>query len=521
MSVKKNSRLYNSILNVGTTAIVTVFSMVLSMLVRAFLNRTLGTQYVGVNGVLSSIISSLSIADLGVDSVFVYLLYKPLAEKDSDEISKLMILFKHVYVWIGSIFMILGIACMPFLKYLVGHEAMKIPHIYLVFILFLLNTGLSYFFAAFRIILNADQKYYIIARITFIVSCTTNMIQILCLLIVDSFIVYVSLMLLNTIVINVIIGIISIKRYKLKKIANKKFKDIKFKNDNTISTLIHNTIGGISNKLGVIFVNSSDNILLANFETLKIVGMYSNYLLVTNGITSLLSKAIASITATIGNLGVESDETKNLSVFIRLNFLINTLVIFTVIPLSLFFGVFVDIWIGRAGVLSEFATILIVINCLLTVIRYPALTFIDAFGLQWIQRWKSIIESLVNIAVSLILLLFSKLGLIGVLLGTLASNIFVVNWYEPYLVLKKVCGKRYKRYLNEIFPQMLIFVGTLVYAMIILKSNIIDYDFGMSLKIILSSEVFLVLIYVVVFRKNKYVSFIIRTIRNVFQRRNG
>ena len=239
------------------------------------------------------------------------------------------------------------------------------------------------------------------------------------------------------------------------------------------------------------------------------------------GITSLLSKAIASITATIGNLGVESDETKNLSVFIRLNFLINTLVIFTVIPLSLFFGVFVDIWIGRAGVLSEFATILIVINCLLTVIRYPALTFIDAFGLQWIQRWKSIIESLVNIAVSLILLLFFKLGLIGVLLGTLASNIFVVNWYEPYLVLKKVCGKRYKRYLNEIFPQMLIFVGTLVYAMIILKSNIIDYDFGMSLKIILSSEVFLVLIYVVVFRKNKYVSFIIRTIRNVFQRRNG
>lgn len=518
MSVKKNSRLYNSILNVGTTVIVTVFSMLLSMLVRAFLNRTLGTQYVGVNGVLSSIISSLSIADLGVDSVFVYLLYKPLAEKDSDEISKLMILFKHVYVWIGSIFMILGIACMPFLKYLVGHEAMKIPHIYLVYVLFLLNTGLSYFFAAFRIILNADQKYYIIARITFIVSFTTNIIQIICLLTVNNFIIYVILMLSNTILINIIIGMVSIKRYKIKTVSNKKIREIKFKNDKTISTLIHNTIGGISNKLGIIVVNSSDNILLANFETLKIVGMYSNYLLVTNGITSLLLKAIASITATIGNLGVESDETKNLSVFIRLNFLINTLVIFTVIPLSLFFGVFVNIWIGREGILSEFATILIVTNCLLTIIRYPSLTFIDAFGLQWIQRWKSVIESIVNIVVSLTLLYFFKLGLIGVLLGTLVSNIFVVNWYEPYLVLKEVCGKRYKEYLTEIVPQLLIFVGALVYAMIILKSNIIEYDFGTSLKIILSSEAFLVLIYVAIFHKNKDVSFFVRTIRKVLQR---
>lgn len=56
--------------------------------------------------------------------------------------------------------------------------------------------------------------------------------------------------------------------------------------------------------------------MLANFETLRIVGMYSNYLMITNGVSSLLSKMIASVTAIVGNLGSEGNEEKNLTTFV-------------------------------------------------------------------------------------------------------------------------------------------------------------------------------------------------------------
>lgn len=86
--------------------------------------------------------------------------------------------------------------------------------------------------------------------------------------------------------------------------------------------------------------------MLANFETLRIVGMYSNYLMITNGVSSLLSKMIASVTASVGNLGSEGNEGKNLTTFVKLTTIINFLVIMAVIPMSLFFGTFINIWVG-------------------------------------------------------------------------------------------------------------------------------------------------------------------------------
>lgn len=515
----KNSRLYNSILNVGTTAMATLFTMLLSIVVRAFLNRNLGTNYVGLTGILTSVITSLSITDLGIDSVFIYLLYKPMADRNTDEIGKLMVLFKRVYMWIGTFFLLLGVICVPFLKYLVGAQAMRIPNIHLIFFLYLLNTGISYFFAAYRVILNADQKYYIIARITFLTTFVTNFLQIIGLLLIKSFVLYVTLLLLSTIATNLIIGSVSIKRYGLRKLPRERINNIKFENDETIPTLIHNTIGGISNKLGVIFVNSSDNIMLANFETLRIVGMYSNYLMITNGVSSLLSKMIASVTASVGNLGSEGNKGKNLTTFVKLTTIINFLVIMAVIPMSLFFGTFINIWVGGKNILPVVPTILITLNCLLAVIRYPALTFIDAFGLQWIQRWKSIVESAVNVGVALILLIVFKMGLNGVLLGTLCSNLLVVNWYEPFLVLREVCGRRYRQYLAEVIPAFALFIGAVLFSLVVLMSGVIGISLWRSLVVIVISEAILLTIVYFVFRNSLGMELITSIFGRFFKRR--
>ena len=494
--MSNSSRLNNSIRNAITTGGVYILTMILTMIVRSFLNKTLGPNFVGLNGVLTSVISSLAITDLGIDSVFIFLLYKPIYDNDIYEVEQLMDMFKKLYLLIGFTFIFIGMLGNFILRSLIGVEAMRVPHIRLIYFLFVLNTGLSYFFAAYRVILNADQKYYIISKVTFLVTIISNAMQIWCLISFKNFIVYSCIMLISTFTINLFLAKVSIsiyEKYNLNYSLLPRIKKHQFKNKNTISILIKNTIGGVSNKIGGIIVYASDNILLANFENLKIVGMYSNYLLISQGITSLLSKIVSSVTASVGNLGAEGNREKNLKVYLEFSFFINVMVSYILVTLLIWLSYFIKLWMGKWSVLPELSVILIILNCLLQIIRYPSLTFIDAFGLQWIQKWKSIIESLVNISVSLFLLYKFHLGLVGVLLGTLSSNLLVVNWYEPYIVLKEICDRKFRRYIF----QNLVFV--LVWGLMFIFLGIFQDKINSTLLCTLLSTVLLYLLLTVFF----------------------
>ena len=106
-----------------------------------FINRTLfirvlGEQYLGINGLYSNILSVLSLADLGVNSVLMFFLYEPLAHKDEKKLSTLIAYFRKVYYVIaGSVFAV-GICLIPFLPYLVNGAALSNTELVLYYILF-------------------------------------------------------------------------------------------------------------------------------------------------------------------------------------------------------------------------------------------------------------------------------------------------------------------------------------------------------------------------------------------------
>lgn len=456
MTDNNNSRRQNAIINVITASGVYVLTMLLSLIVRGALARSLGQDYVGLNGVLTSVITSFAIADLGIDSVFIYLMYKPMADKDIDAVNSLMSLFRQVYVIIGSVFLLVGTIAIPFLPRLIGSSAMKLPHIYIIYGLFVLNTGISYFFSYYRAIINADQKVYIVARITLLVNLIGNTIQIVALFFVKSFLLYAILLVLMTITINVLIEYVARNRYSFLQFQRISISKYRKSYSEIFRTLVQNTVGGLSNKLGTVIVFSSDNIILANFASLRIVGMYSNYILISQGISAFLSKIIASLTASVGNLGVENDSDRTYAVFLRLSFAVNTLITVIVFPVIIIFSPFIKLWVGKGYVLPETALLIIVANLLLQIFRYPSLTFVDAFGLQWIQKWKSVIESIVNLLVSLILIIFFHDGLFGILIGTLSSNLLVVCWYEPYIVLRYVCEGKWRKYIKQVLLFLLL-----------------------------------------------------------------
>ncbi|MBQ7880538.1 MAG: polysaccharide biosynthesis C-terminal domain-containing protein, partial [Clostridia bacterium] len=109
---------------------------------------------------------------------------------------------------------------------------------------------------------------------------------------------------------------------------------------------------------------------------------------------------------------------------------------------------FVKIFFGSNLTLSFATTIVIGINLYLYHIRQVVYIFKDCKGLFAENKFAPLIEALINLIVSLILVHY--LGIIGVILGTIISNILVPLWNEPYILTKYYMKKSTIKYLGRI-----------------------------------------------------------------------
>ena len=115
----KLQRTKNAVRNIIFGFLFRLIAIIGPFAVRTVMIYVLGNDYVGLNSLFTSILSFLSLAELGVGSALVYSMYKPIAEDDSETICALLNLYRKLYRYIGLIILTIGIILLPFLKYLV------------------------------------------------------------------------------------------------------------------------------------------------------------------------------------------------------------------------------------------------------------------------------------------------------------------------------------------------------------------------------------------------------------------
>ena len=77
-------------------------------------------------------------------------------------------------------------------------------------------------------------------------------------------------------------------------------------------------------------------------------------------------------------------------------------------------------------ILNTNILICIVINFYLYQIRRTVLTYRDAYGLFWYDRYKALVEAILNLIISIFLGI--KIGLVGILCGTIVSVSVTSLW---------------------------------------------------------------------------------------------
>lgn len=109
----QESRTKNAKRNILFGVLNRITMILFPFVIRTVMLYILGSEYLGLDSLFSSILNFLSLAELGVGSALVYSMYKLIAEKDPELICALLNLYRRLYRYIGSFIFGVGVILVP------------------------------------------------------------------------------------------------------------------------------------------------------------------------------------------------------------------------------------------------------------------------------------------------------------------------------------------------------------------------------------------------------------------------
>ena len=497
-------RFKNSARN-ATTAIVTQIVMgVISFVERMVFNQCFIPDYLGLYSLFKNVISVLSVVELGLSVAIAYSLYQPLAEDNFDEIKAIMNFYKRLYKVMGTFILLGGIGVSSFLKYFVKTDV-PMSDVQIYFFIYLLSTVFEYFFSYKQILFNADQKQYINTLITNIVWVTMYAIQIAVSILTHNFLIYAFCNLIFTLGKCSFINIL----------ANKEYPFLKGKNKNKLSSstkekIIYNIKGLILGKLGGVFSDSTNSILISVLAGSSILGLYSNYQMIYQGIRGFIRTVPSAITASLGNMNATEDSSKVADGFWAIDisfFLIyGTLTIVLINIIDPIIGTF----FGQTRCLSLRSSFLLCMVSYLSCNKYIYGTYKSSLGLYWFDRKRAIISGIANFILSFILGHF--LGFDGIMIGTIITYLTIDLFIEPYIIFNRGFKISSKKYIAFNFIRFAIVIAVMTITLMITKELPQFGIIAILVNTLISLGVALLVAFVF-FHKNKYVKQSIKAVR--------
>lgn len=435
------TRSQNSFFNMVTGVGSALLLMLLSFATRTVFIRTLGANYLGLEGVFSNILTVLSLANLGFDTAIAYKLYKPIEEGDRHRIQLLMKLYRQVYFIVGTVIAVLGLCLIPFLPYL-AKDYDRLAQLGLngvfIFLLYLFNTVSSYWFFAYKnAFINATQKSYILTIAGYFISLLNSGSQMLVLIFTRNFVLYLVTQIAFTILQNLLNAIICDRRHPYLRekipdsVSRQEIKDL-LKDCSIL--LLHRVSGTV--------INSSDVMVLSVMAGFETVGLYAQYLMVKNQINSLLTKIVGSLQASLGSLYTTGNlEWSRLS-FRVVNFFTVWLFGAASVGMAVMLDEFIALWAGPQFVVTSWTVGDVTVRTPLALLiglefytigqGYYLMIFREITGTFRYIRFRPIASILVNLPLSI--LLVPRLGIAGCVISTIIAHQFTFLLMDPWVI---------------------------------------------------------------------------------------
>ena len=437
-----------SLINVITAVFFKIILLVLTLFTRRFLIQYVGNDANGIFSLYTSIIGFLAIADLGIGTAIIFSMYKPIVDGDKYKVSALYVLFIRVYRIIGILILIAGLCILPALPYLAKDYSADF-NLYYTFLLMLASIVITYFFSAKSSLINAYKNNYITTTFHSIALIIEGILQLVLLYIFKSFELYLICKIISVCIEWLLTSIYFRKHHKQALDMSAKLDDA------TKTEVIQKTKAMFMHKIGNLLVNTSDSIIISAFISVVILGKYSNYTTIVTAMNGVIALAFTPLTSIIGHLCVGDNNQLKLKYF---NFFYGINFILGIIFYLGYYAVIDDvvtICFGNGLELTKDISIVITINYFIQFMRQSVLTFRDATGTFYNDRYKPIVEGIFNIILSISLVYVC--GVTGVIIATIITNLLICHTVEPYVLFKDGLEISPKKYYFENYSFIILF----------------------------------------------------------------
>lgn len=424
-------RIKNSIINLIYIWGSTILLALLSLITRRLFLDSLKVDYLGYDGLFTSIFSFLTLSEMGISGIITYHMYSEIAQDNKEQICKLLYMYKQIYKIVGLFVLAAGIIVSFFLPVILKDSQESRGFLYTIYFLQLLATLCTYFLAYRRILFITHQKIYFCTTVDTIVTIISTFLKMAVLVWMKDYIAYLVIGILSNVTANLIIAWrskISFPDVVKTKVTKEDFKELNLWHDvkNMMATKIAGTIYG-----------SSDSIIMTMFLGVNSVGLVNNYQMISAKIQEFILSIFKALQASIGNMVYDKDKDKGISFFYALDLMGFYLALTSAVGMIVVGQDFILLWLKKKELqLPMLFLILLSMNVFIALCNNPMNYFRNTLGHFESDRNYMIAAAVVNVVFTL--LLVEPLGVAGVMIGTVCGHLLIfmgrtVVVYEHYL----------------------------------------------------------------------------------------
>ncbi|HBJ79907.1 MULTISPECIES: oligosaccharide flippase family protein [Fusobacterium] len=477
--------------NIILNFIITITISLFSFIANKYFANYMGIEKLGLMKLFTQIMAYLNLADMGIASASTYALYEPLYKKNIERISIIINTITSLYNKIFFFILIIGLLINPIIPFFIKDNTFS-KEIYLYWSLYVINTAITYLFVKYSILFTANQEFLYVRIVQGMSKIFYQILQIVVIIKIQSFFLFIFLLILD-----------NITQYIFYKYHYKKYYSHIIKTHEKDRSIGKNLKNLFWHKIAGLVVFNTDLILISKFISIEIVGIYASYQMIEQMILTILSIILNVLRPIIGRYIAVYTKEEIYNYWKRINILFLLIsIVFSYCTYHLI-NEFVSLWLGRSYILSDMTVLLICINLFIRCFRGVTDIFKDGSGF-FDDIHLPIAEAIINFVSSLILVFY--LGLNGVIIGTILSNVLIVCIAKPILVFKRCFNKDYRDYIKLYSSYFILIILSLLLSKILLSyiSIIEIYTWVDWLKkaVLISSIVSTITLVIVIFDKD-------------------
>ena len=434
--------------------VITIFTSLLSFITNKYFANYMGIEKLGLMKLFTQIMAYLNLVDMGIASASTYALYEPLYKKNIERISIIINTITSLYNKVFFFIIIIGLLINPIIPFFIKDSTFS-KEIYLYWSLYVINTAITYLFIKYSILFTANQEFLYVRVVQRMSKIFYQILQIVVIIKIQSFFLFIFLLILD-----------NVTQYIFYKYHYKKYYSHIIKTHEKDKSIGENLKNLFWHKIAGLVVFNTDLILISKFISLEIVGIYASYQMIEQMLLAILGIVLNVLSPMVGKYIAIYTKEEIYNYWKKLNILFLSIsIIFSYCTYYLING-FVSLWLGKNYIFSDITVLLICIDLFIRCFRGVTDIFKDGSGF-FDDIHLPIAEAAINFISSLILVFY--LGLNGVIIGTILSNILIICIAKPMLVFKRCFNKSHKEYIKVYGNYFLLIIFSLVLSKFLLN----------------------------------------------------